>query len=260
VIDTHSHLLPGLDDGADSLEESVAMAREAARQGVSEVVCTPHLTDLGDSMIDDAAAAMAELREALQAAEIDLVLHQGFEIDFYVALSATPAELAPFAVGPAGKALIIEMPYDGWLPRADEALFRLRLAGFLPVLAHPERSDRLQRRPEVLDDLLRQGAVAQGTVPSLLGDFGVASRRALLRLVSRGDLALLATDAHHSRPRAWGFEEACQEMARYAPAACTDDFLLLNPRSLLDGDPLAPAPPAKLRGGWKGFLDRFSGN
>ena len=236
------------------------MAREAVRQGVTEVVCTPHLTDLGESMIEDAAAAMAELTEALQAAGIDLVLHQGFEIDFYVALSATPAELAPFAVGPARKALIIEMPYDGWLPRADEALFRLRLAGFLPVLAHPERSDRLQRRPEVLDDLLRQGAVAQGTVPSLLGDFGVAGRRALLRLVSRGDLALLATDAHHSRPRAWGFEKACHEMARYAPAADTDSFLRLNPRSLLEGGTLTPAPPVKLRGGWKGLLDRFSGN
>ena len=236
------------------------MAREAVRQGVTEVVCTPHLTDLGDSMIENAAAAMAELTEALQAAGIDLVLHQGFEIDFYVALSATPAELAPFAVGPARKALIVEMPYDGWLPKADEALFRLRLAGFLPVLAHPERSDRLQRRPEILDDLLRQGAIAQGTVPSLIGDFGVAGRRALLRLVSRGDLALLATDAHHSRPRAWGFEEACREMARYAPSAHTDRFLCLNPRSLLEGGLPTPAPPVKLRRGWKGLLDRFSGN
>ena len=236
------------------------MAREAVRQGVTEVVCTPHLTDPGGSMVEDAAEATAELVEALRVAGIDLVVHQGFEIDFYVALSATPAELEPFAVGPARKALIIEMPYDGWLPRAEEALFRLRLAGFLPVLAHPERSDRLQRRPEVLDALLRQGAVAQGTVPSLLGDFGVAGRRALLRLVSRGDLALLATDAHYSRPRAWGFEEACREMARRAPAADTDGLLYLNPRSLLEGTPLTPAPPVKLRGGWKGLLGRFSGN
>lgn len=236
------------------------MAREAVRQGVTEVVCTPHLMDLGDSMIEDAAAAMAELTEALRVAGIPLVLHQGFEIDFYVALSATPAELAPFAVGPAHTALIIEMPYDGWLPRVDEALFRLRLAGLLPVLAHPERSDRLQRRPEILDDLLRQGAVAQGTVPSLLGDFGAAGRRALLRLISRGDLALLATDAHHARPRAWGFAEACREMARHAPAADTDRFLRLNPRSLLEGGALAPAPPVKLSGGWRGLLGRFSGN
>jgi protein-tyrosine phosphatase len=236
------------------------MAREAVRQGVTEVVCTPHLTDLGDSVIQDAGAAKAELTEALRVAGIDLVLHQGFEIDFYLALSATPAELAPFAVGRARKALIIEMPYDGWLPRADEALFRLRLAGFLPVLAHPERSDRLQRRPEVLDALLRQGAVAQGTVPSLLGDFGVAGRRTLLRLVSRGDLGLLATDAHHSRPRAWGFEEACRQMARYAPAADTDGLLHRNPRSLLDGVILTPVPPAKLRGGWKGLFGRLSGN
>jgi protein-tyrosine phosphatase len=213
------------------------MAREAVRQGVTEVVCTPHLTDLGDSVIQDAGAAKAELTEALRVAGIDLVLHQGFEIDFYLALSATPAELAPFAVGRARKALIIEMPYDGWLPRADEALFRLRLAGFLPVLAHPERSDRLQRRPE-----------------------GVAGRRTLLRLVSRGDLGLLATDAHHSRPRAWGFEEACRQMARYAPGADTDGLLHRNPRSLLDGVILTPVPPAKLRGGWKGLFGRLSGN
>jgi protein-tyrosine phosphatase len=260
VIDTHSHLLPGLDDGAATLEESLAMAREAAGQGVTEILCTPHLVDPDLAALDLAALAIAKVRDALETSGIRLMLHLGFEIDFYTALSSTPGDLAPFAAGAKRKVLIIEMPYDGWLPRAEEALFRLRLAGFVIVLAHPERSERLQRRPEVLADLLRQGMVAQGTVPSLLGDFGLASRKALLRLVAEGHLSLLATDAHHSRPTAWSFAPAQRELARCAPGYDPEWVVQLNPRSLIEGHALVPVAPTKVRMGVRGLFGHLGGN
>ena len=260
MIDTHSHLLPGLDDGAATMDESLAMAREAARQGVREILCTPHLVEPNLNALDRGAISIEMLREALAAEGIDLVLHLGFEIDFYTALSAAPAELAPFASGATGRVLIIEMPYEGWLPRTGEALFRLRLAGFTLVLAHPERSERVQRHPEVLEELLRQGAVAQGTVPSLMGDFGTSARRTLLRLLSSGRLSLLATDAHHSRPAAWGFEPAFNELAHLAPDADRDLIVQRNPHSLLNGDALAQAQPSRIKAGIRGLLDRISGN
>jgi protein-tyrosine phosphatase len=236
------------------------MAREAASQGVTEILCTPHLLDPDLSMLDRATAALSRVREALKTDGTRMLLHLGFEIDFYVALTATPGELAPFAAGARNNVLIIEMPYSGWLPRAEEALFRLRLAGFLLVLAHPERCERLQRRPEVLEDLLRQGAVAQGTVPSLLGDFGPPARRALLRLLSRGDISLLATDAHYSRPTAWGFAPALSQLARRAPGYDPGWMVQMNPRGLLKGKPLAPVPPVKARGGVRRFLGSLGRN
>jgi protein-tyrosine phosphatase len=236
------------------------MAREAARQGVTEILCTPHLVEADLDVLEHAAVAIERAREMLDREGIDITLHLGFEIDFYLGLTATPAELAPFACGANNKVLIIEMPYSGWLPRAGEALFRLRLAGFLPVLAHPERSERLQRHPEVLKGLLRQGAVAQATVPSLLGDFGSASRRTLLHLLSEGCVSLLATDAHHSRPTAWGFEPALQELARCAPGSDPGWMVQINPRLLLAGEALTSVPPAKVRTGLRRLLGRIGGN
>jgi protein-tyrosine phosphatase len=236
------------------------MAREAVAQGISEILCTPHLAELDLAALDRAAVAISLVREALEAGGVPVVLHLGFEIDYYTALSATPVELAPFAAGATRKVLIIEMPYNGWLPRAGQALYHLKIAGFTIVLAHPERSERLQRRPEVLEDLLRQGAVAQGTVPSLLGDFGSAARKAFLRLAARGDLSLLATDAHYSRPTAWSFAPAQRELARYAPGYDPEWMVQMNPRSLMEGHVLAPVPPARIQVGIRGLLGHFGGN
>jgi protein-tyrosine phosphatase len=236
------------------------MAREAVRQGIREIVCTPHLLDDDASFLDTATGIIVEVAAALERQGIDLTLHLGFELDFYFALCSPPESLARFSIGRERKTLIIEMPYDGWLSGADEALFRLRLAGYLPVLAHPERSSHIQRHPELLEGLLHQGVVAQCTVPSLLGDFGAESRRVALQMLSLGNMHLLATDAHYFRPHAWGFEAVWNVLERQAPKADTASLVEANPRALLEGRPLVQLPPVKLRGRWGSFTRGLKGS
>ena len=256
VIDTHSHLLPGIDDGAASLDESLTLARQAARAGVREIVCTPHLRDRTDLAGERAPALVQEVQAALDAARVPIRLHLGYELSFSFAASLEPEELERYSLGAGTSAILVEMPYSGWPPFAEEAVFRWRLRGLVPVLARPERSERVQRDPAIVSALLRMGAVAQGTAPSVVGRFGAASRRCLMRLLARGELSLFASDAHARRRRDCDLAQAGRQLRRLAPD--TDMRLLTteNPARLLRGDDLLPVVPIRVRRPWEAYLRR----
>lgn len=258
VIDTHSHLLPGIDDGAASLEESVELAREAATAGVREIVCTPHLRSSDDPSASRAADVLLEVQAALDADGIPIRIHLGYELEFSFAATLGPEELSRYTLGPTSSAILVEIPHEGWPPMAKEAVHRWRLTGFLPVLAHPERCDRVQRDPTLVGSLLRLGAVAQGTIPSLMGTFGPGSRRLFLRLLAGGAFSMLASDAHYGRTGVRDLWTGAQQVLRCAPGA---DIRLLthdNPARLLRGECLSALPPVRVLRAWEKYLRRYS--
>ena len=248
-IDTHAHLLPGLDDGSRDLDESLAMAREASRTGVSDVVCTPHLRDAYVLADGQAARALGLLADALRREHLPLHLHLGYELEFSFVVGVSIESLRGFAFGAQSHALLIEVPHRGWPAYASDLLFRLRMQGFTPILAHPERNDRFQRDPSLLPQLVASGAVAQGTCASLVGLFGGGAERTLRRHLEAGDVALLATDAHHDRPDTWSFVPALQRLAEQSPHIDVDLLVRENPRRLLAGEALVRPEPVAARPG-----------
>ena len=254
MIDTHSHLLPSIDDGSASLEESLEMAREAALHGITDVICTPHLRSADDASAAHAPGALGRFQTDLAAAGIPLHLHLGFELTFSFLAEMQGQDLTPYVMGSQGRYLLVEVPHSGWPAFARDLLFDLRVRGFLPVLAHPERNDRIQHDPGLLPSLLALGAVAQGTLPSLAGHFGRSSRRTLLAMLSAGQISLLATDAHHYRGDTWTFRQAVALRGwEMAGPVLTDE----NPALLLRGAPLLPGPLLPVQGGAFGSLRRF---
>ncbi|MFH0917405.1 MAG: CpsB/CapC family capsule biosynthesis tyrosine phosphatase [bacterium] len=254
MIDTHSHILPGLDDGSPDVTTSLRMAAEAVAAGVSTIVCTPHLTDLDVPFTDRARTVIEELRSALAAAGIDVELLLGFEVDLNVAATARSEELWPLAIEGSNGAVIIETPQRGWPVFAREAVFRLRMAGFLPILAHPERNDRIQRSPELLTECLDAGAVAQATAASLNNEFGRSSRQAFHRHLFRGDIALLASDAHSHRHSSWAL------MADLRGQISEDDLNMLvtvNPGIVLSGGRPVTVMPAVAGPSWRKTVRRL---
>ena len=237
-VDTHSHLLPGLDDGSRNLEESLAMAREASRTGIGSLVCTPHLRDTRVLTEGQAEEAFELFGDALRHEHVSLQLYLGYELDFSFLAGKSAESLRRFAFGAGSHALLIEVPHRGWPVYAAETLFGLRVQGFTPVLAHPERNDRIQRDPGLLRQLIASGAVAQGTCASLVGLFGTGAERALRRHLEAGDIGLLATDAHHHRPETWSFVPALRRLADRSPQVDVDLLVRENPRRLLAGESL----------------------
>ena len=225
------------------------MAREASRTGMSDVVCTPHLRDAHLLADGQATRALGLLADALRREHVPLHLHLGYELEFSFVVGVSPESLRNFAFGAQSQALLIEVPHQGWPAYASDLLFRLRMQGFTPILAHPERNDRFQRDPSLLPQLIASGAVAQGTCASLVGLFGTGAARTLRRHLEAGDIALLATDAHHDRSDTWSFVPALRRLAEQSPHIDIDLLVRENPRRLLAGETLVRPEPVAARPG-----------
>lgn len=250
MIDTHSHLLPGLDDGSPDTETSLRMAAEAASTGVTAVVCTPHLRELNVAFVARAREEIEQLRSALAAANIPLRLLLGFEVDIGVVAVTSADELRQLAIEGSGGAILLETPHWGWPVYIRESVFRLRTAGFTPVLAHPERNDRIQREPDLLSECLQAGGLAQATVASLSGGFGRACKRAFYRHLFRGEISLLASDAHSRRPASWTVAPLAGVLRRRISEEDVNSLVTVNPGILLSGGRPAAVRPAQTHSSW----------
>jgi protein-tyrosine phosphatase len=174
LIDLHSHILPALDDGPRTIEESLDLARSAVADGVGILACTPHnQKHLSRPVIE---AAVKELRAALAAAGIPLRLALGVEVLLEADMDALIAEERAFCLHNT-RYMLIELPFDFWPPFTEQALFDLQLRGIVPIIAHPDRYRAVQTDPNRLVPLIERGALAQLTAGSLLGDFGPGPQR-----------------------------------------------------------------------------------
>ena len=249
MIDLHSHLLPGVDDGSPSLENSLRVLERFAADGVREVACTPHLnaSDADRAPVEAHRALLAELRQGAVSA---VTLHEGFEI--MLDRPGCDLRLPGLSLG-GSRAVLVEFPRGGLPDGATGELLRIRTSGLIPVVAHPERYrgisiDRLHAWRDV-------GAVIQGDGMMLLSSGQMAEMsRAML---GAGVFDILASDNHGDRRslatvRLWLREVGAESQA----CLLTEE----NPRRLLVDESLAPVPPLSSRKGlWQRLRELVTG-
>jgi protein-tyrosine phosphatase len=203
MLDLHCHILPGVDDGAASLEESLAMARFCVRDGITHITATPHCHRHLRLLRADILPHVARLNEALRKEEIPLTILPGSEIQ----VTDTAAYRRDFAaglychLGDSDCFTLLEFSWKRQLYPADaESLVEwLRQQGMTPIIAHPERHDYLRDDPPRLRALIEVGAWFQVTVDSLLGKHGLEAQAAGEEIVRNYREVVLATDAHNQR-------------------------------------------------------------
>jgi len=232
VIDTHCHLVPGVDDGPKTAEEALALARSLVDDGIERVLCTPHYSSLFPTEHADAARRLGELEDDLR--ELGLETALAAEVSPGHAVSEPVEELAARSI--ARRYLLVEALHD--TPAAFfEALFtRLEPAGLLPVVAHPERCRALQRGTSLVDWIRRQGGVLQVVAPSLIGRFGDEAAETGWRFVDTGRASLLASDAHGVRRRSVRLREAADLVRRRLGDAFAADLTERHPALVLAGE------------------------
>jgi len=208
VIDLHTHILPGIDDGAQTLEDAVAMARVFVAEGVTVVAATPHVRDDFPTSASVMLHSVAALRRVLDEEEIPLTLLPGAEVAVDWLVRLDDDELRRLSLAGSGRYVLVETPYRGWPVELLERLLRLRAAGFTPVLAHPERNPVVQATLSLLAPLVAGGTLVQVTAASLDGRLGTASYNAGHRLIAAGLAHMVASDAHGSGVREAGMRAA----------------------------------------------------
>jgi len=251
VIDLHSHVLPGLDDGAPDLDAAVAMARSMAADGVRVVCGTPHVRDDYPTSAEAMEGALALMRAAVAEAGIAIEVRGGGEI----ALDRLPAldtgTRARFGLGGNPALLLLEAPYSIWLLDLPRTCAQLRRDGIVPVLAHPERNPYVQEEPTILEDVVRAGAVVQLTAASVDGRLGRPAASCARRLLELELAHCIASDAHGPSVREAGLSGA---VAALGGGELGSWLALAVPAALLVGEELPPRPAGGRR---RGLVERL---
>ena len=197
MIDLHCHVLPGVDDGPDTVEAAIALARGAEADGIATIAATPHV-DLSHPSIDSRLirAAVRELQVRLDAAGVGVNIVSGGELGSTRAVELDDAELRALTLGGRGW-LLLECPMTSTLTPGFTGIARsLARRGHRILLAHPERCPVFLRSPQLLDELVTEGMLAQVTAGALRGRFGRTIREVALHLVERGTAHVVASDGH----------------------------------------------------------------
>ena len=237
MIDLHNHLLPGIDDGAKKVEETLEFLRMAWRDGVEVVVATPHMKPgVYDNRRETILERVALVREAAKGDEAERVmLLPGAEVYFTADLPARARKKELMTVGDLGRYLLLELPYQQIPMQVDETIFQLRLLGITPIMAHPERVAYYLEDIERVAASVRLGALTQVTAASVTGTFGDKAREFARAMLRRGLIHVLATDSHDVRYRPPVLSEAVRaaavEVGETAARRLVDD----TPRAILDG-------------------------
>lgn len=233
-VDLHCHWLPGVDDGVDRLEDSVALLRSLGDVGFARVVATPHMRP---GLFDNTAS---DLRRVFERAQTELAavsalperaLASEHFFDDIVFRRLLAGEGLPY---PGEAAVLLELYDSNFPPRLEQLLSQLRQRGLTPVIAHPERYRVIWDRPSVLDRVLDSGAVALLDVAALVGKYGRQPQRCAERLLEGGSYHAACSDAHRVRDVAEvarGIEVIRQ---RYGDAE-VDALLRAGPLEILAG-------------------------
>ena len=202
MIDMHSHILPGIDDGAESIDVSLEMARLYVDEGVDRVVCTPHIfPGLYNNSGPQIRAAVNDLQSQLDLAEIPLKLTPGADNHISPDFVARLRDGHLLSLGDT-RYVLVEPPNHVAPARLEDLFFDIILAGYVPILTHPERLTWIEEKYDFIQRLAKCGVWMQVTSGSLLGKFGKRARYWAERMLSDGHVHILATDAHdHIRRR-----------------------------------------------------------
>ena len=228
MVDIHSHILWGLDDGAKTMDDSLAMVRMAAAAGTTDIVATPHASYEYHFDADLVEQKLKELQTACGPAP---ALHYG--CDFHLMFENIEDALQhprKYTIN-HGNYLMVEFSDAVIAPNMSDVLQRLGAAGIRPVITHPERNSVLQRTPKMLDGFFEIGCLVQVTAQSLTGLFGRQAEQAAWKLMERGMVHFVASDAHETARRTTDMRQAWKAVAeRFGPERA---------EQLLDSNPAA---------------------
>lgn len=241
MVDLHAHVLPGLDDGPETMEEALALLRALAEQGVKRVVAGAHGLDGRYNATRDAVLRASEqVNKALRTTRVDVDVLPGMEL--FLGPDVLPALKAGKAMGLGGsKQVLVELPPSEYPAYSERALFDLLIAGYRPILNHPERNLGIQRDADRMRRLAENGVQAFVTASSLVGRMGRQAQALAQTFVQERVATMVVSDAHDMRRRPPLLKAGLEVARTLGKTDCSAELLVLAGITALEsGDRFPP--------------------
>ena len=245
MIDIHSHILPEVDDGSHSLEESIQMCRASADDGVTVMVATPHAHDGVHTTHDPEflRQKVAELNEQL-GGTLRVVIGCELRFTHDIVRQVCETKSAPTIAG--GPYVLVEFPHTVVPPGSERPLFELMSNQITPIIAHPERNQMLIAEPERFFPIIEMGALGQMDTGSITGQFGKRVQQAVRVMLEHGLIHFIASDCHNIRNRLPGMSEAVALTAEIVGDEYARAIADANPLAVVEGRPIPSVPNPEL--------------
>ena len=247
MIDMHSHILPGLDDGAPDWEQSLAMAKMAVEDGITSMVCTPHWV-LGKYENGRTAILekVAEFKERLAAAEIPLAVYPGSELRLDMSIPDRLRTGEIIGLNDRSGYVLLELPEENLPDSLEDFFWNLQIAGLRPIISHVERNPVLRARPRRLFNWVEAGILTQITAASILEQFSMEIMEFSHTLIRHRLVHMLVTDTHGLRMRIPRLSEARAVVEGLAGPAFAELLVSGTPQRIIRGESVPVIDPLPL--------------
>lgn len=197
MVDIHNHILVGIDDGPESLKDAIALLQQAKKQGINDIVVTPHhLHPKYENTFDTVTESIEELNKIDEIANLNLQLYPGQEIRLSDQILQDIEQHKIYGINYT-KYLLIELPSNEVPHYTKKLLYEIQNKGFVPIIAHPERNKAITRDINLLYELINNGALSQVTASSLNGELGKNLQKISIKMIEHNLIQFIASDAHH---------------------------------------------------------------
>ena len=216
MIDIHNHLLPGIDDGSKSMSDSIKVLKKLKEIGFDTIILTPHYINQSkySSNRENNIKLLEELKEEVKNNDIDIKLYLGNEIYYDENIYKFLREKKISTLNDS-KYLLIEIPMSGIAPGYEEVFDSLIKKGYKVILAHPERYYSFQSKYDLVEELYESGILFQCNLESILGSYGLRSKKLFKRLLKEKKISFLATDIHHNKRDFSVYDKAKKKICKY---------------------------------------------
>lgn len=247
MIDLHTHILPDWDDGAADRDEAERMLAVARADGISKIVLTPHIHRLAKND-GDLSGLAGKIQSFLQATRTsEMAIFAGAEVYFHIDMIRHIKDYRLTVNG--SNYVFIEFPAEYVPGSSKQLIFQMLFDGLIPIISHPERNAMFARTPEVLYELIGQGAIAQVTSQSITGGFGKKTQKAAESFLKHGLVQIIASDAHNAESRPPRLLAAVERAAKIVGPATAEAMVTAVPSAIIANEQIpdlgGPTRPAR---------------
>lgn len=248
MIDIHSHIIPKIDDGSKSMEESYKMFEAAMKAGFTDIIATPHyIEEHYEVNVVKTHAIVEAMNRVIKEKGLQIKIHPGNEI--YITQNIVKLiEDKKASTLANSKYILFELPMNNIINYLEDAIFKIKASGLIPVIAHPERYRYIQKNTNFVGELIKNGVLFQANFSSISGDYGNSAKKTLIKLLKANMIHFFGSDSHNSEKYS-KIAENIEQLQKIISKEKIEELTKLNPKHILENKEIKIEEPIFIKKG-----------